>query len=550
MMKNKHILFIILLMSAASLFVSCEDSAAIDNDITVIKASFDDVNKTKVLFEEIDGGTGLDLCWQADDYLMVVGDEVSKFTISSFSGKTAEFTGKSVSGSSFDIILSRSDDCHNRSYSGQIQSGASSSDHLLYDACLKGITSYSDVRFTEEWAEQNGGELLENGCLMFHLKLPQQIQQLSSLSLVAPKQIFYKTNSPEGGMTDNIRLDFTNCILPQDKIVKAYMMTSMQEATVEAEMQLTLKVETEDGTYSKTFAPGSVTLSSGKRNVIKLNDKNWKYSGSDNVVNLRLMSYNVGCFQKYKNELGRYSYVEVAGLIDEYDASVVGLNETDNDNSRTGYQNQPKQLALELGSGWTYYFASAANAYYGNGIVASPSCKVVKEWPRLEISKGSGSEIRSMGAIEYTDFVFCVTHLDHMSLDARKAGAELITNWALEHYGTADKPVFLVGDFNCTPDEETISIMEKNWNRISAEENTYPCPRPTKCIDYIFALKNGVDYVVGDSGVILSSTAADVTKASDHYPVYVDVRFNLDAYKGALDNFDDNQVYTEAIATR
>jgi endonuclease/exonuclease/phosphatase family metal-dependent hydrolase len=155
-----------------------------------------------------------------------------------------------------------------------------------------------------------------------------------------------------------------------------------------------------------------------------------------------------------------------------------------------------------------------------------------------------------MGAIEYADFVFCVTHLDHMSIDARKAGAELITNWALEHYGTADKPVFLVGDFNCTPDEETIRIMEKNWNRISAEENTYPCPRPTKCIDYIFALKNGVDYVVGDSGVILSSTAADVTKASDHYPVYVDVRLNLDAYKGALDDFDDNQVYTEAIMTR
>ena len=51
-------------------------------------------------------------------------------------------------------------------------------------------------------------------------------------------------------------------------------------------------------------------------------------------------------FQKYKTQLGRYSYVEVADLIDEYGASVVGLNETDNGNSRTEYQNQTNQYFL------------------------------------------------------------------------------------------------------------------------------------------------------------------------------------------------------------
>ena len=543
-MRSQFLLFNILLL-AISGFVSCDKPSENNVAVSVIKASFPEPEDTKVAFSEQAEATGLDLTWESDDYLTVTGDATEKFSMHSFSGKNAEFKGNHVSGERFDVVLSRADDylCH--SYSGQVQANVASVDHLQYDACLKGVVSYSDISFTEEWAARNGGELIQNGCLMLHLKMPQEVDELLSLSLTAPEKVFYNTNSPDGGMTDELRLDFKDGTLSEDRIVKAYIMTSMQEAVIGAGMQLTLSATACWGVYEKKFTPGEVTLKSGKRNVIRLNSSNWRFIPAENVMSLRLLSYNVGAFSKHKDALGHYSYPEVASLIEEYHVSVVGMNETDNGYSRTGYDYQAREVAEELGTGWTYYFASAANDYYGNSILAAPAYKAVKEWPRLVIPKADdGREIRSMGAVEYNDFVFCVTHLDDMSLASRKESVGLITDWALENYGKGktNKPVFLVGDFNCTPGEETIAMMRENWDWISSEVKTYPSPSPTKCIDYIFVLDNGVDYLVRESDSIVSDVA---DMASDHYPVYADVMFRAETSKGTLNEFDDNQVYKE-----
>lgn len=244
-------------------------------------------------------------------------------------------------------------------------------------------------------------------------------------------------------------------------------------------------------------------------------------------ISVRLCSYNVGTFSKSKSVLGHYSYPEIADILEEIGADVVGLNETDKANNRTDKHYQAEELAKELGTGWTSYFAYAHNVQYGNSIVASPEFKVVKEWPRLLIPQGSGSENRSMGAVEYEDFVFCVTHLDHTNVEARKNGVELITTWALENYGEGkiDKPVFLVGDMNCISTEVTISNFKKNWTLVSAKENTFPSDKPTKCIDYIFVLNNGVDFKAGESHSVQSSDVATVSVASDHCPIYCDVTF-------------------------
>ena len=65
---------------------------------------------------------------------------------------------------------------------------------------------------------------------------------------------------------------------------------------------------------------------------------------------------------------------------------------------------------------------------------------------------------------------------------------------------------------------------------------------PTKCIDYISVLDNGVDYLVRETDSIVSEVA---DMASDHYPVYADVMFRAETSKGTLNEFDDNQVYKE-----
>ena len=238
-------------------------------------------------------------------------------------------------------------------------------------------------------------------------------------------------------------------------------------------------------------------------------------------MTVRFISYNVGKFAKYQDELGHKSYPEVAAVIKEIGGTVVGLNETNS--------GQANELAKALGTGWTGYFAYAANTSYGNSIVADPKYKVVKEYPRIAIPKvdENTSEVRSLGVVEYEDFVFCVTHLDHMSLEARKSGVDIITNWALENYGPGKttKPVILVGDMNCIPAEITITKFKANWDWVSANEYTFRCPNPTKCIDFVFVLKNGVEYQKGDSHAVHSTTTTDITKASDHYPIYADITF-------------------------
>lgn len=240
-------------------------------------------------------------------------------------------------------------------------------------------------------------------------------------------------------------------------------------------------------------------------------------------ITVRFVSYNVGKFNKYKDQLGHDSYPEVAKVITEIGGDVVGLNETN--------KGQAKTLSEQFTPAWTHYFAYAANTSYGNSIIAAPKYKVVKEYPRVMIDKLAGaSEIRSLGVVEYEDFVFCVTHLDHTSGEARQAGVKVITDWVLANYGPGktSKPVILLGDMNCIPAEKTISMFKENWDWISANENSFPCKpgeKPTKCIDYILVLKNGVEYKAGESHAVHSVSGTDIQKASDHYPVYADVTF-------------------------
>ena len=253
----------------------------------------------------------------------------------------------------------------------------------------------------------------------------------------------------------------------------------------------------------------------------------------DGMMTVRFVSYNVGCFKKYKTALGHFSYPEVAEVLKENRAAVVGLNETDNGAERTDYDYQAQKLAEQMGEGWTYYFAPARSTTYGNGIIASPSYKVVKEWPKLTIPKmdPNTSEVRSMGAVEYEDFVFCVTHLDHRSEASRLEGVRLITEWAKANYGAgkSNKPVILLGDMNCVPTDAPIIEFEKDWDWVSANELTFPCKEGqplTKCIDFVFVLKNGAQYTVGKSHAIHSVASTNIYQAADHYPIYVDLIFN------------------------
>lgn len=246
--------------------------------LVTITASFPEDVQSKVSFAE--GTEGLDLAWEEDDYLTVVSGSVSeKYTIDTFDGKIATFKGNPVEGTSFDVILSRSDNYASRTYTDQTQTTVASKDHLLYDAVLKGVSSYQDVKFTSQWAEENGGTFAENGCMLIRFKMPEDAGYLKTVTLTAPEAVFFTTNAADGAKAASLTLSLADADMAADNVVEAYVMTSMQEASVSGE--LTLTVVSNLGTWSKKFTPNAFTLKTGMRNVITLNDKNWTVPTGD-----------------------------------------------------------------------------------------------------------------------------------------------------------------------------------------------------------------------------------------------------------------------------
>ena len=244
-------------------------------------------------------------------------------------------------------------------------------------------------------------------------------------------------------------------------------------------------------------------------------------------VTVTLMTYNVGVFHKDYEKLGHYSYPEVAALIKSTGAQVIGLNETDWERPRTDSQQQVKELAALLGKDWDYQFTYALDPTYGNSLLWKKDLDVVQRFPRLELAKETGAETRSMGAVEFDEFIFCVTHLDHKSEPDQLSAVAKITEWAALH---TRKPIFLVGDMNAVPSSKTIQELQKRWTLLSTSAYTFSADNLRKCIDYIFVYKDCAELravEVLDGGVITPADNPSVADASDHCPVWARVKLTI-----------------------
>ena len=237
---------------------------------------------------------------------------------------------------------------------------------------------------------------------------------------------------------------------------------------------------------------------------------------------IRLVSYNVGIFSKYKDSIGM-----IADMMNELQADAVCLNELDSCTTRTGKVYQSKVLAQKMGN-WHHFFAGAMpykDGAYGEGMVVSPAYRNEGTYA-LKIPQGYGAEPRVCAVFKTEKFIFLATHLDHVNELARIDGADRISMWAKDNYGDSDIPVFLCGDMNCEPNDKPLLRLKQDWNLLSVDKNTYPigpAKYPSKCIDFIMALKNKAQYKVVDSEVPMAFKTGSIKEASDHLPIYVDV---------------------------
>ena len=518
--------------------VSCVQHEPAEGQYVTINAVFPSKFESKVTITEKKDDTGLELKWEETDQLLVTGESSETFVVTEISGNKASFTGKRVQGDKFDIVLTSQKCSDGWSYLSQNQVGTDVTDHLEYRACLKGVDSYSDVHFTREWAQEHGGEMLHSGVLLLYFQLPEQLSKASTISQVkleSSSAIFYSTDGESSPRASCLTMNIADGQLNKDRTVKAYLMTSMKEISIEDGTGLRLTAVTDRGIFYKDIALGNVSIMPGKRNVIKLNSKNWQPMAEHK--DYTFMSYNVGKFQKYKEQ--SEACPEAAAIMKYYGVDIVGLNEIE----YTTYlglidkNNQPKLLANEMGYGWQYTTVYGDEVDYGNAVVASPKLSL-KDFYRVELPceiDPTEHQTRSLGVLEYEDFIFCVTHLDHKTKACRPPQLKIINDWIKEKYGNSDKPIILTGDMNAIPGADgtpNIVGFGDYWKVVSVTEDavTYPTQpaegAELKCLDYVLIWKNdNVEYYVNKTEVVKTCPGVDVAYVSDHYPVYVDMTF-------------------------
>lgn len=233
---------------------------------------------------------------------------------------------------------------------------------------------------------------------------------------------------------------------------------------------------------------------------------------------LRIVQYNVGVFSKEIEN----SVPMVADMMKELKADAVSVNELDSCNTRH-MNNQLSDFAEAMG-GWNFRFSRAMpyrEGAYGVGVTVPDE---IVDAMTVALPKDSGSEPRACGVVETPRYVLATTHLDHRSQEAAVLQAQTLTAALKAKYGDTDKPVFLAGDMNSRPESEVLAELAKDWTVISVQENTYPSNGGKACIDYILFLNNKAKVKVTGSGVPVKFETGDVAIASDHLPIYVDVK--------------------------
>lgn len=146
-MKTRYILLAamaILAFSCTSILEPEQDVQPQSGEQVTIKVSTSKILDTKVTMTENSDKKAMNLAWENTDKISVNGNEFSVTNI--ISAHEAEFAGDAPGAGPYTIIYpgSYTDAAafNARSYTGQAQSGNSSTAHLEYNAMLSGVSDY------------------------------------------------------------------------------------------------------------------------------------------------------------------------------------------------------------------------------------------------------------------------------------------------------------------------------------------------------------------------------------------------------------------------
>ena len=222
---------------------------------------------------------------------------------------------------------------------------------------------------------------------------------------------------------------------------------------------------------------------------------------------LRIMSYNIRNLRGMDDvrDLGR-----VAKVINEAKPDVVAVQEVD---SVTGRSEQTDVLGL-LATETHMHPVYAAAIGYDGGKGAGGILGREEPLDYHSLPLPGREEQRVLLVVEFAHYLFGCTHLS-LTEEDRLRSLPLLTQEAAK----ANKPLFIAGDWNATPNSSFIGELRQSFTLLSqSEQLTFPADTPNRTLDYVAI------YGTKELPVQVKRTwVVDEPMASDHRPVVVEV---------------------------
>lgn len=223
--------------------------------------------------------------------------------------------------------------------------------------------------------------------------------------------------------------------------------------------------------------------------------------GSD----LRVMSYNV------RNGIGmdgKQDFQRVAEVIAKVNPDVMAVQELDSMTRRSKNTYVLEQIARSVKMNYVYGPAIKYDGgKYGIGLLSKEKPLHVKT-----VALPGREEARALLVVEFESYVFLATHLSLTEAD-QLASVELI----LKEAAQAGKPVLMAGDMNSIPSSPVQTALRKDFE-VFTDGTWKTCNG--ECIDFIYGYKDGKTKFS-----VLQRRLVEDHMASDHCPVWIDIRF-------------------------
>jgi len=225
---------------------------------------------------------------------------------------------------------------------------------------------------------------------------------------------------------------------------------------------------------------------------------------------LRVMTYNV---RNCRGMDEKIDYQRVANIIKRVNPDMAAIQELDSASKRNDGVFALKELAKRSKMHYTYAPAiDFQGGKYGIGILSKQ--KPLRYWT---MPLPGREEQRVFLFTEFDNYVLCCAHFS-LTAEDQVASVPLIFD-ALKD---VHKPLFFAGDMNSVQGSPTQNALQQKFFALNDyHNNTIPGQNPTECIDFIYGFDNGNSY-----SVLKQQVLYDEPMASDHLPVFVDVKVN------------------------